>query len=389
LIEKPKMQEKLLQKPPPKYIYDIIINTMGATEFPRGLFTEEELDPKYFDSDPKNKMSILQKAIDITMIVLNEKLEIKTKNILKGEEPEKTNLFLQALHRAATSGKDFPKYIKKYQDHKKKKEEEEDKKKKEEEDKKKNEEDDKIRKNDEDQKKKKVADKPKTKKVEEPPAEPKTNPTVTVEANVAKPARPMSSVKRPQKVKDDVQEINDNTQQTGGSKPVGIISDKDKEEDEEGGEKPKDEEAQEEPAAEPKTGIKFSTKLRPGAKDDKKARPAVNVADLESIKNYVQEISRNANPIGKILDFLPDDIESMNKELNHWIKEQKVLKDKYDEEVKKSDEILQPLYNELMEMEESVRDEEVKIRSIKYRIIKNEQLITDLINGVISIKNNK
>lgn len=40
-----------------------------------------------------------------------------------------------------------------------------------------------------------------------------------------------------------------------------------------------------------------------------------------------------------------------------------------------------------MEIDESVKDEIIKIHSIKYRIIKNEQIITDLINGVISIKN--
>jgi hypothetical protein len=42
----------------------------------------------------------------------------------------------------------------------------------------------------------------------------------------------------------------------------------------------------------------------------------------------------NANPIGKIIDFLGDDIESMNKELQSWIKEAKSYQDKYDEEVR-------------------------------------------------------
>ncbi len=68
--------------------------------------------------------------------------------------------------------------------------------------------------------------------------------------------------------------------------------------------------------------------------DAKATKNTINVADLESIKNYVQEISRNANPIGKTIDFLQDDIESMNKELLSWIREGKQYKEKYEEEMK-------------------------------------------------------
>ena len=35
LIQKPKMAEQLLKKPPPKYIYDIILNTMKVSGFPK------------------------------------------------------------------------------------------------------------------------------------------------------------------------------------------------------------------------------------------------------------------------------------------------------------------------------------------------------------------
>jgi TRAF3-interacting protein 1 len=49
LIEKPKMQEKFLKKPPPRYVYDMIIATMGVTGFPKGLFTDDEMNPKFFD----------------------------------------------------------------------------------------------------------------------------------------------------------------------------------------------------------------------------------------------------------------------------------------------------------------------------------------------------
>ncbi len=56
---------------------------------------------------------------------------------------------------------------------------------------------------------------------------------------------------------------------------------------------------------------------------------------------------------------------------------------------RRSDETLLPLQNELLELEETIRDEHMRIKSIKSRMIKNEQIIQNLINNVISIKNDK
>jgi len=53
---------------------------------------------------------------------------------------------------------------------------------------------------------------------------------------------------------------------------------------------------------------------------------------------------------------------------------------------RKSEELLLPLENEYLELEETIRDEHMRIRSIKSRIIKNEQVIQNLINNVISLK---
>ena len=86
------------------------------------------------------------------------------------------------------------------------------------------------------------------------------------------------------------------------------------------------------------------------------------------------------------MDLLGDDIESMNKELANWIKDNKVYKDRYDDEMKKSDETLLPLQNELLELEDSIRDEQTQIKAIKSRLIKNEKIIQNLITNVISFK---
>ena len=100
---------------------------MSKTGFPKGLFTSEEEDQKYFESDAHHKLDILQKDIDITKIVMNENFDIKCTNILKGEQPEKTNNFLQLFYKAATNGKDNSSLIQKYLE-KKKKNKKEDKK---------------------------------------------------------------------------------------------------------------------------------------------------------------------------------------------------------------------------------------------------------------------
>ena len=86
------------------------------------------------------------------------------------------------------------------------------------------------------------------------------------------------------------------------------------------------------------------------------------------------------------MDSLWDDIESMNKELANWINENKKYKDRYDDEMKKSDETLLPLQNELLELEDSIRDEQTQIKAIKSRLIKNEKIIQNLITNVISFK---
>jgi len=124
-----------------------------------------------------------------------------------------------------------------------------------------------------------------------------------------------------------------------------------------------------------------------GKDSDVKYKSNINLKDLESIKSNIHDISLNANPIGKLIDFLPEDVENMNKELHYWISEAKGYKENFEEEIKKSEEILLPLENESIELEETIKDEIMRIKSIKSRILKNEIIIQNLINGVISVKN--
>lgn len=112
LFEKPKMTEKLLLKPPFRYLHDIFLATMQATGFGDGIYTEAELDSKA-NHEKDAKISILSKMITLTEMVIGEKIDVKPSKIVAGLEPDHTNYFLQQLFRAATSGLDTTPYVRK------------------------------------------------------------------------------------------------------------------------------------------------------------------------------------------------------------------------------------------------------------------------------------
>ena len=104
------MTEKLLTKPPFRYLHDIFTATMGKTGFGDGLFQGDELNSKSFE-DRNSKLQFLVKIITLTEMIIQEKIDIKPNLVLAGQEPEKTNLWLQMMFRAATSQIDTTPYV--------------------------------------------------------------------------------------------------------------------------------------------------------------------------------------------------------------------------------------------------------------------------------------
>ena len=114
IIAEPPLTEKYLKRSPPKFIFLLIKNTMEKTGFPKGLFTPEEETIEYFSADIENKKSIITKAIDITKLVTKTNFTIDIKDVMKGLEVEKTNIFLQYFYLAATINIDTKPIINKY-----------------------------------------------------------------------------------------------------------------------------------------------------------------------------------------------------------------------------------------------------------------------------------
>ncbi|XP_048390599.1 TRAF3-interacting protein 1 isoform X2 [Stegostoma tigrinum] len=96
VIKKPPLTEKLLSKPPFRYLHDIFTEVIRTTGFLKGLYTEFELKSDNV-KDKDAKIAFLQKAIDVVMMVSGDSLSVKPARVVAGHEPEKTNELLQTI----------------------------------------------------------------------------------------------------------------------------------------------------------------------------------------------------------------------------------------------------------------------------------------------------
>ncbi|XP_062816244.1 TRAF3-interacting protein 1 isoform X6 [Anolis carolinensis] len=96
VIRKPPLTERLLSKPPFRYLHDVIGEVIRSTGFMKGLYTETEMKSDNV-KDKDAKISFLQKAIDVVIMVTGEPLAVKPARIVAGHEPERTNELLQAI----------------------------------------------------------------------------------------------------------------------------------------------------------------------------------------------------------------------------------------------------------------------------------------------------
>ncbi|AYU78653.1 hypothetical protein, conserved [Leishmania donovani] len=100
VIQAPRLTDKLLSRPPFRYIHDIVMSFMKATGFPDGLFDADQLDSAKV-ADKKAKVQFLEKLIAAVEAATGTPVTARPSKIVAGEEAEKTNELFQQLAQCA------------------------------------------------------------------------------------------------------------------------------------------------------------------------------------------------------------------------------------------------------------------------------------------------
>ena len=92
-------------------------------------------------------------------------------------------------------------------------------------------------------------------------------------------------------------------------------------------------------------GDAYTKKLGGMGASEMDSRPSgtLNETDIEFMKKAIQILCQSTNPLGKSIDFVTDDVDSMSKEYEHWRKEAIQCNQALEDQQKITEEVVQPL----------------------------------------------
>lgn len=378
IIDKPSMKEKLLMRPPFRFLHDVMFGIMKETSFGGDTFSDEEKDAKAM-SKP-DRVKLLTKIFDMTKNALGIEIDVAATKVTAGKECAKTRVFLQYFCIAAKGGN--------------------------------------------------VSDSaptpaPQPKKAHrvkvapakvEPPEESKEDDIKLPEAPRTQ-LRPTTARRAPPKLanaaqkkdrkkemvlddvgtdgvildgdedtesEDDQDDIDEqsrrrskrkkNKKENKNKRKGKLVSKIENElaKDKKDGDKEQKEEAEEEDS-----GIKLQSRIRRQAKD------SVNV---DGLRSQIQKLVQSTNPLAKCMDFVNDDIEAMNSEIEKWKSDFQKHSSVLEEEERKTEEQLAPLRAQITDVDKEVIVVLAKIQEAKARIAQNDVKITGMLRFVVNQK---
>ncbi|KAF3842881.1 hypothetical protein F7725_001730 [Dissostichus mawsoni] len=114
----------------------------------------------------------------------------------------------------------------------------------------------------------------------------------------------------------------------------------------------------------------------------KKERDIVS-REIERLRTSIQTVCRSTLPLGKIMDYIQEDMDAMQAELHTWRRENKEHAQALLQEQRgATDRAVEPLKSELVELDQLIREQQDKICAVRSNILKNEDKIQKMVTGI-------
>ncbi|KAL1122783.1 hypothetical protein AAG570_003109 [Ranatra chinensis] len=101
--------------------------------------------------------------------------------------------------------------------------------------------------------------------------------------------------------------------------------------------------------------------------------------EVHELCEEIQQVTRSTNPLGKLFDFLQEDIDSMKKELEEFEEYNEQLAKEFNQEQRTAGESIESLIRQLTEVESMIEAEREAIRFIKANIMENEERLINMV----------
>ncbi|XP_030772889.1 TRAF3-interacting protein 1 isoform X4 [Rhinopithecus roxellana] len=104
--------------------------------------------------------------------------------------------------------------------------------------------------------------------------------------------------------------------------------------------------------------------------------------EIEKLRTSIQTLCKSALPLGKIMDYIQEDVDAMQNELQLWHSENRQHTEALQQEQSITDCAVEPLKAELAELEQLIKDQQDKICAVKANILKNEEKIQKMVYSI-------
>lgn len=110
--------------------------------------------------------------------------------------------------------------------------------------------------------------------------------------------------------------------------------------------------------------------------------------EMDTIRQFIQDITKSANPLSKLINNMQENIDQMNRELNYWKNFTEKTNEKLDIQQRIAEEKIKPMVMLLEKLTTEVKDELEMMDYCKANIMKNKSHINYLISERFMLKNN-